>query len=385
MRFKVARPPAYGRAEGRGASWLLAPIAWLFSQYALAQAAPGHTPAPDNLETRMLACAPCHGAHGQGTSDDYFPRLAGKPAGYLFNQLTAFRDGRRHYAPMNYLLEYQSDASLRAMAAYFAAQNPPFLPRHGGTNNSKVLGQGQALATGGDPARGIPACIACHNPGFTGMEPGIPALLGLQPNYISAQLGAWRYGTRTATAPDCMQIVAGRLTEADVTALAAWLSSLPARPDTKPLAQGALTPPLTLFFSAGTYQPDKSRSAQTCTNSCRTTHLSEQDMLDLAAYYSYLPRLPPYHPQAAGAAPKIVVSGAPMRNIPPCATCHGTVGYKLGTEWLEGESAVYLRTQLEAFTSGERHNDISEQMRNVARGMTHAEMEQAAEYYANQP
>jgi cytochrome c553 len=47
---------------------------------------------------------------GQGTDNDYFPRLAGKPAGYLENQLVAFRDGRRRYAPMNYLLEYQNDA-----------------------------------------------------------------------------------------------------------------------------------------------------------------------------------------------------------------------------------------------------------------------------------
>ena len=74
-----------------------------------------------------------------------------------------------------------------------------------------------------------------------------------------------------------------------------------------------------------------------------------------------------------------------MRNIPPCAACHGAIGYKVGTEWLEGESAVYLRTQLEAFASGERHNDISEQMRNVARGMTRAEIEQAADYYAGRP
>ena len=66
----------------------------------------------------------------------------------------------------------------------------------------------------------------------------------LQPNYISAQLGAWRYGTRTATAPDCMQIVAGHLSEDDVTALAAWLSSLPPQPNAKPLPRGSLTTPL---------------------------------------------------------------------------------------------------------------------------------------------
>ena len=57
--------------------------------------------APDTVAARVLACASCHGDKGQGTNDDYFPRLAGKPAGYLYNQLVAFRDGRRKYPPMN--------------------------------------------------------------------------------------------------------------------------------------------------------------------------------------------------------------------------------------------------------------------------------------------
>ena len=58
--------------------------------------------APDTMEARVLACAPCHGAKGEGTNNAYFPRLAGKPAGYLANQLLAFHTGRRHYPPMNY-------------------------------------------------------------------------------------------------------------------------------------------------------------------------------------------------------------------------------------------------------------------------------------------
>jgi len=114
----------------------------------------------------------------------------------------------------------------------------------------------------------------------------------------------------------------------------------------------------------------------------RVLDMNDQDMRDLAAYFASLPRL---HPSHTTMAPQIVIHGAPMRNIPPCAACHGTVGYKVGTEWLEGESAVYLRTQLEAFAFGERRNDISEQMRNVARGMTRAEIERAAAYYAGQP
>lgn len=117
----------------------------------------------------------------------------------------------------------------------------------------------------------------------------------------------------------------------------------------------------------------------------RVVNLSDQDMRDLAAYYAYLPRIPAYHPASAGTAPRIVVSGAPMRNIAPCGACHGAVNYKTGSAWLEGESRAYLKAQLDAFAAGARHNDISAQMRNVARGMSSVEIDQAADYYANQP
>ncbi len=199
---------------------------------------------PEGIGARLLACAACHGAHGEGTSNDYFPRLAGKPAGYLMHQLVAFHDGRRRYPPMNYLLEFQPDAYLQAMAEYFAAQRPPAPSPPISDASQEVLDRGRTLTTQGDPAEGVPPCAACHNPRFTGMEPAIPGLVGLHASYISAQLGAWRYGTRTAIAPDCMQIVAGHLSERDVTAVAAWLSSLPVPADPSPVPQGTLPMPL---------------------------------------------------------------------------------------------------------------------------------------------
>jgi cytochrome c553 len=113
--------------------------------------------------------------------------------------------------------------------------------------------------------------------------------------------------------------------------------------------------------------------------------LSEQDMFDLSAYYSYLPRQPGSHPNDAVAVSQIVARGAPMRNIPPCSSCHGTTDAKLGTPWLEGQSAIYISAQLQAFATGARRNDISEQMRNIARQMTAAEIDEAAHYYASRP
>ncbi|SDN17254.1 Cytochrome c553 [Afipia sp. GAS231] len=200
--------------------------------------------APDTMAARVLACASCHGAEGEGTSDVYFPRLAGKPAGYLYNQLVAFRDGRRRYPPMNYLLEFLPDEYLKKIAEHFASLRPPFPPPAIPTVSKEILARGEQIATGGDPQRGVPACAGCHGASFGGMEPAIPGLLGLRASYISAQLGGWRYGTRTAAVPDCMQIVAGLLTEDDVKAVAAYLSSRPAPTDPSFAKQGSLPMPL---------------------------------------------------------------------------------------------------------------------------------------------
>lgn len=113
--------------------------------------------------------------------------------------------------------------------------------------------------------------------------------------------------------------------------------------------------------------------------------LNEQDMLDLAAYYTYLPRQPGSHSDLTIEMPPIVARGAPMRNVAACSACHGTTDAKLGTPWLDGQSAVYIKAQLTAFANGTRRNDVSEQMRNIARQMTSAEIDDAARYYASRP
>ncbi|HVQ66447.1 MAG TPA: c-type cytochrome [Bradyrhizobium sp.] len=115
------------------------------------------------------------------------------------------------------------------------------------------------------------------------------------------------------------------------------------------------------------------------------TNLSNQDMLDVAAYYAYLPRVPSHKLDPAMAAPAIVTIGAPMRNIAPCGSCHGDIDNKAGSPWLGGQSAVYIKAQLQAFAAGTRRNDISQQMRNIARQMTAEEIDQVARYYEAQP
>ena len=71
---------------------------------------------PDTIAQRAAACTACHGKEGRATNDGYFPRIAGKPAGYLYNQLLNFRAGRRTYPMMIYMVSHLSDAYLMEMA-----------------------------------------------------------------------------------------------------------------------------------------------------------------------------------------------------------------------------------------------------------------------------
>ncbi len=179
------------------------------------------------MAQRLLACTGCHGKDGRAASDGYYPRIAGKPAGYLFRQLRAFRDGRRPYALMSRLLAPLDDAYLRDIAAHFAALDLPYAAPPPSRADGATLQRGQALARQGDTARDVPACQACHGAALTGAGTDVPGLLGLPVDYLNAQLGAWRTGARRAEAPDCMAQIAQRLDAQDVNALAHWLAAQP--------------------------------------------------------------------------------------------------------------------------------------------------------------
>jgi cytochrome c553 len=201
------------------------------------------------LAKRMQACTTCHGAGatatvGRTANEVYFPRIAGKPAGYLLHQLQNFRDGRRHYGLMVGLVEHQSDAALLEMALYFSQLDLPYpepqRPPVGIT--AQTMQRGQQLALQGDKTQGIAACVACHGPQLLGVQPAIPGLLGLPRDYMAGQIGAWQTGMRRAHQPDCMAAIAKKLTPDDVNAVSTWLAAQPVPAGAKPLASTANLP-----------------------------------------------------------------------------------------------------------------------------------------------
>lgn len=141
---------------------------------------------------------------------------------------------------------------------------------------------------------------------------------------------------------------------------------------------------------AGQYSPSIYKELRDFQTGARTSAimapmvvgLSDQDLRDLSIYYASLPREPSLSADDASPALGIVATGSPMRNIAPCGSCHGSLANKLGAPWLSPQPRAYLKSQLEAFANGTRHNDVSGQMRNVARHMTQDEINASVDYYA---
>ena len=188
------------------------------------------------MAQRVLACTGCHGPQGRAAADGYYPRIAGKPAGYLFNQLLNFRDERRHYALMNNLLVPLDDAYLRDIADHFASLDVPYPAPVPSALDAQARTAAERLVRDGDARRGVPACVACHGKAMTGTAPFVPGLLGLPRDYLIAQLGAWRQDKRHAQAPDCMSHVAKSIDPQEIGAIAGWLASQPVPADSKPVA-----------------------------------------------------------------------------------------------------------------------------------------------------
>jgi len=219
----------------------------------------------DDMAERTRACTACHGDQGRAGPDGYYPRLAGKPSGYLHNQLRNFAQGRRHYELMARLVDPLSDAYMGEMAQYFADLKLPYpAPTANNAISPERLAKGQQLVTQGDATRNLPACTQCHGTRLTGVKPNVPGLLGLPLDYLNAQLGAWQTGQRRAHAPDCMAEIVKRMPAQDLIAVSSWLARQPLPADTRPADGPPAGPALPEALGCGS-APELStaRTAQT--------------------------------------------------------------------------------------------------------------------------
>ena len=185
---------------------------------------------PDLAKAQQIAstvCAACHGADGNSAAAAN-PNLAGQEADYITLQLAHFKAGIRANATMQAMAATLSDADMRALGVYFAQQKPKGLA----ARDPSLVKAGQRLWRGGDAARGVPACAACHSPTGAGVPKNYPRLAGQYADYTFAQLKAFKAGERGADPGGkdvngrVMNTVAQQLTDAQMKAIADYAAGL---------------------------------------------------------------------------------------------------------------------------------------------------------------
>ena len=183
---------------------------------------------PEAGKAKNAVCAACHGVDGNSALD-INPKIAGQHANYLYKQLSEFKlasqtggsEGRNN-AVMNGMAAVLSDQDMKDLAAYFASQE-----MKPGETPEDVVDAGAALYRGGDEARGITACIACHGPRGNGMElAGFPDISGQHAAYTKSQLEQFRSGLRANDMNGMMRDIAKRLTDEDIALLSQYVSGL---------------------------------------------------------------------------------------------------------------------------------------------------------------
>ena len=166
-------------------------------------------------------CTGCHGEEGI-SFEGLAPKLAGQYGKYIAKQLRNFQSGTRTHQIMSAIATTISDDDLADIAAYFASRT-----KMKGTGSNNELGK--KLFLNGDMSRMMVACFNCHGVNGKGKSPSnsvFPVIGGQQKDYIRGQLINFRAGDRSNSPGGIMNIITQKLTDAEIEALADYVSGL---------------------------------------------------------------------------------------------------------------------------------------------------------------
>lgn len=176
---------------------------------------------PKAGQKKAATCAACHGADGNSVNP-LWPKLAGQHAPYIVEQLKAFKDGERVDPLMSPQAQKLSEQDMEDLAAYFSQQTTQI-----DSTDVAAYELGAQIYRGGNLETGVPACMACHGPAGQGNPAaGFPKLAGQQPDYVAAELRAYRSGKRDTGELRMMQTVTERMTDKEITAVAQYIAGL---------------------------------------------------------------------------------------------------------------------------------------------------------------
>jgi cytochrome c553 len=172
-------------------------------------------------KAKTMLCAGCHGADGNSINV-IWPRLAGQNASYLLKQLQDYKSGKRVDATMQGMVMTLTDEDMVNVSAYFESQKPAEAKF-----DAALLEDGQKIYRGGITETSVAACMGCHGPAGAGNSPAAyPGLKGQHPEYIVAQLQKFKDGSRANDSGKMMRLVANRMSNAEMKAVAAYVAGL---------------------------------------------------------------------------------------------------------------------------------------------------------------
>lgn len=199
-----------------------ATLAVVFVQHAAH--AQGDPAKAQNIVTQV--CSACHGSDGNSAVPTN-PSIAGQHADYTLKQLMNFKaqEGKspeRTNPVMAGMVAPLSADDMKNLSAYFAEQKAK--PR--AARNPDLVKLGQSIYRAGVASKGVPACSGCHSPNGSGIPAQFPRLAGQHPEYIAAQLKAFRAGERANDANAMMRTTAGKMSDKEIAAVAEYVAGL---------------------------------------------------------------------------------------------------------------------------------------------------------------
>jgi cytochrome c553 len=172
-------------------------------------------------KAKSATCAACHGVDGN-SSNPMWPSLAGQHATYIYKQLADFKAGRRENASMSGMVAGLNDDDMKNLAAFYETQSPKPVGFDG-----ELIAMGESIYRGGIAETGVAACMACHSPSGKGNGPaGWPSLKGQYPDYIVAQLQAFKQGVRANDTGKMMRNLVVRMSDMEMKAVAAYVAGI---------------------------------------------------------------------------------------------------------------------------------------------------------------